>query len=186
MEEMGVPNPKTVELTIEPGGAWLWAVKACPVLGLCDKFTTAVKVQTTGAKPVIAENNVPAINLLDRFNLDRERNRQVDVAAIRRLLKEPGLKEEDMHIVQLVPEGMEPSLSTQGNVRAYRATLPSSELETLSSPRVFYSPSPRASLVTLFPFLWTLTRFYVCKRPQAEHCPEKKSFRNRCTLASYH
>jgi len=57
MEELGVPNPKTVELTIEPGGAWLQAGTDSR-----DKFFAAVKSLTVGS-PVIAGNNVPAIDL---------------------------------------------------------------------------------------------------------------------------
>jgi len=126
MDELGVPNPKTVELAIEPGGAWLQAEG----VGLWDRFFAAVKSLTAGSKPVIAGSNVHGIDLADRpnrgFNVSTVKKKQVSVAAIQRLLKGLELKKEEMHIVHLVPEGMSPNLSSPGNVHWYRATIPHS------------------------------------------------------------
>lgn len=52
------------------------------------------------------------------------KKKQMNVMAIQRLLKGLELKEEDMHIVHLVPEGMSHILRTTGNVHWYRATIP--------------------------------------------------------------
>jgi len=112
MEEMGVVNPKT----IEPGGVWMQARGF-----FWDQFATAVKVQTTGAKPVIAGSNFPAMDLIDF----RDGKRYLNAAAIQKLLKELELKEEDLHIVSLaLPERKPGDICTLGNVHLYRATLP--------------------------------------------------------------
>jgi len=97
MEELGVPNPKTVELTIEPGGEW---IQAGP--GPWDRFITAVKVHTAGAKPVIAATFT---SCFFPARLERsDRSIAGTLLPIQRLLKGLELKEEDTHIVQLVPE----------------------------------------------------------------------------------
>jgi len=71
---------------------------------------------------------MPAIDLADRlnrgFDVSMAKKKPVSVAAIQRLLAGLELKEADMHIVHLVPEGHSPQLRTPGDVHWYRATIP--------------------------------------------------------------
>lgn len=123
MEELGVANPKTLKLIIEPGGTWLQAGT-----GLWDRFLTAVKSLTAGSTPVIAGGNVFGIDMADRpnrgFNMLMAKKKPMRMATIKRLLTGLELKEEEMHIVHLVPEGHSPKLPTPGHLHWYRAIVP--------------------------------------------------------------